>query len=113
MKTRLMCLLVLIASLVCTPLSYALITIDDDVTSNTTWSEDVSLIGPVFVKSGATLTIEAGVTVFGDKATRAALIVHIRQSRTPIPFVRRLKDGCCSHRTGQSIPLICTSIPAI
>lgn len=76
MKGQITFLTLLIVSLVCTPLSYALITVDDDITSDTTWSEDVFLVGPVFVKSGATLTIEAGVTVFGDKATKAALIVE-------------------------------------
>jgi len=50
-------------------------TIEGEITSNTTWAEDVLLKGPVFVRSGATLTINAGVTVFGEKATLGTLIV--------------------------------------
>jgi len=35
------------------------------INSNTTWSDDILLRGPVFVRSGATLTINPGVTVYG------------------------------------------------
>ena len=50
-------------------------TVEGEITANTTWAEDVLLKGPVFVRSGATLTINAGVTVFGEKATLGTLIV--------------------------------------
>jgi len=45
------------------------------ITSNTTWSSDVLLQGPVFVADGATLTIQPGVTVYSEKASVGALIV--------------------------------------
>jgi hypothetical protein len=76
MNKKLLFTMTLAVSLLCVPLANALIVVDEDITTNTTWSDDVSLIGPVFVRSGVTLTIQAGVTVFGDKATKAALIVE-------------------------------------
>lgn len=53
------------------------VTVSADITSNTTWSNGsvVLLQNKVFVKNGATLTIEAGVIVRGDHATEGALIV--------------------------------------
>ena len=77
MKGKLIFLTLLIATLLFVPLAHALVTVDEDITTNTTWSgDDYLLIGPIFVREGATLTIEAGVTVYGDKVTKAALIVE-------------------------------------
>ena len=53
----------------------AAVVVQGDITSDTTWSQDVLLRGPVFVRSGATLTIKPGVTVYGEKATVAALVI--------------------------------------
>lgn len=50
-------------------------TVEGEITTNTTWSQDVLLSGPVFVRAPATLTINAGVTVFGEKATLGTLII--------------------------------------
>lgn len=55
--------------------SHAQTNVQGEITTNTTWSSDVLLKGPVFVRSGATLTVEAGVTVYGEKASLAALII--------------------------------------
>jgi hypothetical protein len=49
-----------------------LITTDQTLTANKTWV----LNGYVRVMSGATLTIEAGTVIKGDKATKAALIIE-------------------------------------
>ena len=48
------------------------------ITSNTTWvsSKKYLLKGFVRVKAGATLTIEAGTIIFGDKNTLATLIIE-------------------------------------
>ena len=54
---------------------YALVNVSGDITSNTTWSQDILLKGPVFVRKPATLTVQAGVTVYGEKASIAALII--------------------------------------
>lgn len=49
-----------------------------DITANTTWTKNnvYLLNGWVYVKSGATLTIEAGTLIRGDKTNKAALIIE-------------------------------------
>ena len=49
-----------------------------DITTNTTWTKNnvYLLNGWVYVKSGATLTIEAGTLIRGDKTNKAALIIE-------------------------------------
>jgi len=49
-----------------------------DITTNTTWTKNkvYLLNGWVYVKSGATLTIEAGTVIRGDKTNKAALIIE-------------------------------------
>jgi hypothetical protein len=48
------------------------------ITTNTTWtaSNKYLLKSYVYVRSGATLTIEAGTVIFGDKDTKGALIIE-------------------------------------
>ncbi len=67
--------LLMIMGLIFVPASFAQQAVEGDITSDTTWSGDVLLKGAVFVQSGATLTIEKGVTVFGEKATIGTLII--------------------------------------
>jgi hypothetical protein len=52
-------------------------TVDTDITTNTTWTSGriYLLKGYRFVKDGATLTIEPGTTIRGDKASKGTLIV--------------------------------------
>jgi len=52
-------------------------TVNADITTNTTWSTgDIILLqNKVYVTSGATLTIQPGVIIRGEKATEATLIV--------------------------------------
>jgi hypothetical protein len=70
--------LLLICSLFCvfTGLN-AQISVSGEITSNTTWTKNntYQLSGFVYVKNGATLTIEAGTTIKGDKTSKATLIV--------------------------------------
>jgi len=49
-----------------------------DITEDVTLTPDKTyrLVGTVYIKEGATLKIEAGVTIMGDSATRAALVVE-------------------------------------
>ncbi len=49
-----------------------------NITTNTTWTKNnvYLLNGWVYVKNGATLTIEAGTVIRGDKTNKAALIVE-------------------------------------
>jgi hypothetical protein len=56
----------------------AAVTVDAAITTNTTWAakNKYLLKGYVYVRSGATLTIEAGTIIFGDKDTKGALIIE-------------------------------------
>ncbi len=65
----------LAAMLITAANSHAQTVVQGQITSNTTWSSDVLIRGPLFVRSGATLTVTAGTTVYGEKATLAALII--------------------------------------
>jgi hypothetical protein len=53
------------------------LTVSSDITVNTTWStgQVVLLKNKVYVTNGATLTIQPGVVVRGDKATEGTLII--------------------------------------
>lgn len=53
------------------------ITVSSDITANTTWStgQVVLLQNKVYVKNGATLTIQPGVIIRGDMATQGTLII--------------------------------------
>jgi hypothetical protein len=56
----------------------ATVTVSTDITSNTTWtaSNTYLLQGPIYVKNNATLTIEPGTVILGDKnSTGAALFI--------------------------------------
>ena len=57
--------------------SAQVITVNGDVTTNTTWTNNniYLLVGDVIVKNGATLTIEPGTLIKGDKPTVGRLIV--------------------------------------
>ncbi|AUX44795.1 hypothetical protein SOCE26_062630 [Sorangium cellulosum] len=49
----------------------------ESITADTTWSADNCYLmkGTIFVEDGATLTIEPGTTILGDKASLATLVV--------------------------------------
>ncbi len=53
------------------------IIVTGDISANTTWSADKKYVikGFVYVTNGATLTIEPGTRIFGDKATKGTLTV--------------------------------------
>ena len=55
----------------------AQVIVSGNITSNTTWTKNnVYLMqGFIYVKSGATLTVEAGTVIKGDKTSKGALIV--------------------------------------
>ena len=50
-------------------------TVSADITTSTTWSGVVLLQNKVYVKNNATLTIQPGTVILGDKATQGSLIV--------------------------------------
>jgi PKD repeat protein len=55
--------------------STATLTVSADITASTTWSGVVLLQNKVYVKNNATLTIQPGTIILGDKATQGSLIV--------------------------------------
>ncbi|MCX8045243.1 MAG: putative metal-binding motif-containing protein [Desulfobacterota bacterium] len=56
--------------------AHALVPVQGDITSDTVWGQDILLRGPVFVRSGATLTIKPGVKIYGEKNTVGTLVVE-------------------------------------
>ncbi|MCL4551456.1 MAG: T9SS C-terminal target domain-containing protein, partial [Bacteroidetes bacterium] len=54
------------------------ITVSGDIAANTTWTADHTYLldGFVHILNGATLTIEAGTTIYGKIGTKASLIVR-------------------------------------
>ena len=78
------------------------IEVEGDITEDTTWSADNTYLmkNVVRVQSGATLTIEAGTTIFGDKATTGTLVVNqggrinaVGTASEPIVFTSQLPAG--------------------
>lgn len=65
-----------IFSLFCLNLQ-AQIRVSGNITANTTWTKDNTYLlqGFVYVKNGATLTIEPGTVIKGDKTSRSTLII--------------------------------------
>lgn len=59
------------------PVASNTVVVSGDVTANTTWSADkiYLLKGNVFVTNNATLTIEPGTIIKGDKAAKGALVI--------------------------------------
>ncbi len=54
------------------------IVVSGNITTNTTWTSNNTYLlnGFVYVKAGATLTIEPGTVIYGDKASKGALIIE-------------------------------------
>jgi hypothetical protein len=60
-----------------TPYGNPTVTVSSDITTNTIWTTGtiVSLQNKVYVKGGATLTIQPGVIIRGDLATQGTLVI--------------------------------------
>jgi len=56
---------------------FAQVTVTGEITANTTWTKNNTYLlnGFVYVKNGATLTIEPGTVIKGDKTNRGTLII--------------------------------------
>ena len=66
-----------LAALFCTAAnSHALTPVSGNITSDTTWSGEILMHGAIFVKPPATLTIQPGTVVYGEKATKALLVIE-------------------------------------
>ncbi len=89
--------------------------VSGEITTNTTWSANkiYLLKGFVFVSNNATLTIEPGTIIKGDKASQATLVVtrgaKINATGTadkPIVFTSALPAGARSHGDWGGIILL-------
>jgi hypothetical protein len=78
------------------------VTVNSDITSNTTWTTGtiVLLQNKVYVTNGATLTIQPGVVIRGDKTTEGTLIISrgskinaLGTSANPIVFTSNFGTG--------------------
>lgn len=60
-----------------TAIQAQVVTVSGEITTNTTWTKNniYILSGFVYVEDGATLTIEAGTLIKGDKASKGTLII--------------------------------------
>ena len=92
MRKILAFLVLAVAVLVASP-ALAQTEVSGDITDDTTWSGTVLLSGAVFVRSGATLTIEPGTLILGETATNGTLIIDrgakinaVGTPRNPIVF---------------------------
>ncbi|MDX2020765.1 MAG: hypothetical protein SF187_11030 [Deltaproteobacteria bacterium] len=81
----------------CTRPNKPTVTLQGDIATSDMLScdKDYRLVGNVFVKAGATLTIEAGTTIRGDKETKGTLIVQ--------PGARLMAEGT------RDLPIVFTS----
>jgi hypothetical protein len=77
MKKLLLLSGILLAS-ICNSFAYTVVTVKDSISADTHWTCDKQYLlqGYVYVTAGATLTIDPGVIIKGDKDTKGALIVE-------------------------------------
>lgn len=88
------------------PVAANTVEVTGDVTANTTWSASKIYVlkGNVFVTNNATLTIEPGTIIKGDKGTKGALIITrgakimaVGTGDKPIVFTSSIAAGARSH----------------
>lgn len=93
--------------------------VQGDITSSTTWSASNKYIikGFVYVKSGATLTIEPGTVILGDKDSKGTLIIErgaiinaAGTSAQPIVFTSAQAKGSRNYGDWGGI-IICGKAP--
>ena len=76
------------------------VVVNGEITGDTTWTSNNQYLlqGAVFVRTGATLTIQAGTTIFGDQATTGTLVID--------------RGGRLIAQGDASNPIVCTSSAA-
>ncbi|MCS6934182.1 MAG: PKD domain-containing protein [Chitinophagales bacterium] len=77
MQKKLRSILTVLTVLLYVGASAAIINVTTDITTNTTWTNNniYILYGDIIVKNGATLTIQPGTIIRGDKSTLSRLVV--------------------------------------
>ena len=118
MKKLLFLSCIIIAS-VSKSFGYSTVVVKDSISTNTTWTCDKQYLlqGFVYVTAGATLTIDPGVIVRGDKDTKGALIIErgakIRAMGTPtqpVVFTSNQEVGTRTYGDWGGI-IICGNAP--
>ncbi len=91
-----------------TPDQPEVIVVNGEITSDTTWTSNNQYLiqGALFVRAGATLTIQAGATIFGDQATTGTLVVSrggrlVAQGDANNPIVFTSSAAVGSRARGQ------------
>jgi hypothetical protein len=91
-----------------TPDEGDVVVVNGEITSDTTWTSNNEYLiqGALFVRSGATLTIQAGTTIFGDQATTGTLVIArggrlIAQGTASDPIVFTSSAAVGSRARGQ------------
>ncbi len=91
-----------------TPDEGGVVTVNGEITSDTTWTANNEYLiqGALFVRSGATLTIQAGTTIFGDQATTGTLVIArggrlVAQGTASAPIVFTSSAAVGSRARGQ------------
>ena len=91
-----------------TPDQPQVVVVNGEITSDTTWTSNNQYLiqGALFVRSGATLTIQAGTTIFGDQATTGTLVVDrggqlVAQGDANSPIVFTSSAAVGSRARGQ------------
>lgn len=90
------------AAFISRSMAYTTVTVQDSISTNTHWTCDQQYLlkGYVYVTAGATLTIDPGVIIRGDKDTKGALIVErggkllaMGTAASPIVFTSNQEAG--------------------
>jgi hypothetical protein len=91
-----------------TPDQPEVVVVNGEITTDTTWTSDNQYLiqGALFVQAGATLTIQAGTTIFGDQATTGTLVVArggrlVAQGTATAPIVFTSSAAVGSRARGQ------------
>ena len=106
MKRLLIATLALAAAGIGSTASAAPLSVSADITTDTTWSGEIVLENPIFVKGGATLTILPGTIVRGQPRT-AAVTVGSTVGTPGIVIVTQ--DGRINADGNASFPIIMTT----
>ncbi len=91
-----------------TPSQPEVVVVNGEITSDTTWTANNEYLiqGALFVRTGATLTIQAGTTIFGDQATTGTLVIDrgarlVAQGDANNPIVFTSSAAAGSRARGQ------------
>lgn len=109
----------MILASVCKSFAYTTVVVKDSISVNTHWTCDQQYLlqGYVYVTAGATLTIDPGVIIRGDKDTKGALIIErgaqimaVGTATQPIVFTSNQEAGTRTYGDWGGV-IICGKAP--